>query len=225
MSRKWIACLLLAGLLIGCTMACSRGSSEIASMSSSTEEAETTSPREPGEQIVTVSTIDEFLAALNSGTAIHLKEGSYHLDEASDYGKDSDNPAYYWEDIGDGYQLVLNHLHDLIIEGSGKDVTCLLTSPRYANIISFEGCKRIFLNGFTAGHTQGGALCTGGVLDFSDSQEISLSQMGLFGCGIRGVNLYNCRNAAITDSVIYDCSLSGVDAQGCTSLSIQNSEF
>lgn len=225
MKKRIIPCLLLLALLMACFAACRGEAPEIASMSSAPETEDIASFTEEANGPVSVNTIDEFLAALNSSTSIYLEEGSYHLNEAKDYGQDSSNPAYYWEPIGDGYQLVLNHLHDLILLGPDRETTCLLTDPRFANVISFVGCKRINLEGFTLGHTEGGALCTGGVLDFSDCQQVRLSQMGLFGCGIRGMNLYGSTDITVDNCHIYDCSLSGIDAQGCRNINILQTDF
>ncbi len=196
---------------------CADSGEEIASVVNTTEQTEAI-PEVPKIKTFTVSTVDELLAAIGSNTVIELKEGEYHLDEASDYGKDSDNPAYYWEEAYQGYQLVFNHLHDLTIKGSGQNNTAILASSRYADVLSFESCKRINLDGFTAGHSDGAELCSGGVIHLEKCEQIQLNNMGLFGCGTVGVSANNTRNLSMENTKIYDCSLYGLQAANCTNL-------
>ena len=158
MKRKLTALCLLLAMLAG-LCACQKTGNEITGMVTSTP-AETTSAEDPPSvRTVSVSTVDELLAALDSNVIIELAPGTYHLDQARDFGKDSDNPAYYWEDTGSGSQLILNHLHDLTIRGEDPETTSLEICWKFSNILYLSGCKRITLEGFTAGHSEGVDLC------------------------------------------------------------------
>ena len=218
--------LLYAALIVGVFLSgCFVNTFETADTPSTETENISTSVTEGTTGSRKVSDINSFLAALDSNTIIELSEGIYRLDQALDYGKDSDNPAYYWEPVGDGYQLVLNHLHDLIIVGANQENTSLLTAPRFANVISMENCKRIHMEGLTVGHTDAGELCSGGVIQLLDCINTDFRSMGLFGCGIWGFELQRCSDIIIDRCSIYECSYSGVYAQDSGDLRISDSDF
>ena len=129
----------------------------------------------PDAEAVTVSTVDDFLKALGSNKKITLKPGTYDLTTASDYGKEaSGNDANVWSQCGDGYQLTLRNLHDLAILGSGQAQTELCTAPRYADVLYFDTCRNIYLKDMTMGHTEGGEMCSGSVVDLYNCQNIEL---------------------------------------------------
>ena len=180
-------------LLTGCSVKTIENSAMI-----STGESQIDSSLEKTEfRTISVSNVDEFLTALNSNTVIELEDGAYFLNKAQSYGLDSDNPANYWENTDDGLQLVLNHLHDLTIRGSERELTSLMADSRYANILTLEGCKRIFLEKITLGHTTAGEMCTGGVADLDNCQNVSFQNVGFFGSGIRGLYIQDSKGIHI----------------------------
>ena len=220
--KKLLTGLLVLALTLTAFAGCTDSQSEIASLSPSVSE---TLPETPKIKTFTVSTVDEFLAALNSNTVIELTDTAFRLDQASDYGQDSDNPAYYWEETLDGYELVLNHLHDLTIKGAGLEETALLTAPRYSSILFLDSCKRITLQDLTCGHTDGAEPCTGGVIRLYECREIALKQAGLFGCGVVGLDASQSQQVALEKCRIYDCSQNGILAQSVTGLDILGTDF
>ena len=220
--KQTLTAIILFALLTACLCGCQSDSAEIATMTPTESEVTPALPVHSTDKHYRVSTVDEFLAALNSNTVIEMAEGDYRLDQAADYGMDSDNPAYYWEKTQDGYELVLNHLHDLTIRGQGKESTSLLTAPRYANLLYLEGCKRIQLEDLTAGHTDGSELCSSGVIYVARAEDIRLENLGLFGCGIIGIGSDSTENLTVTNTDIYDCSLYAVSAFDVNNLNVQN---
>ena len=161
----------------------------------------------PKEQ-VTVSNVDEFLAAIAPNREIILAAGTYDLSQASDYGKETDSDYYSWRDMSDGYELDIQGVYNLTIRGAGMHVTTIETLPRYADVLHFESCSDIGLTDFTAGHIDGYGECGAGVVFLQRCERVQMSRLGLYGCGCVGLETEECANISIQDSEIYDCSSS-----------------
>ena len=223
MSRAGLALLLTATLLLcGCAGALGPGGEQEAQ--SSSPPAESAAPVEsaapspspiptPEPRDVTVSTVDELLSAIGPNTTITLTEGVYDLSQASDYGVAQSGGYYSWADCFDGSELVISGLSGLSLIGEG-DVT-ISAIPRYADVLSFSGCKDICLSGLTVGHTEAEGECAGGVVDLVAVDGIIISQSKLFGCGVVGVRGNDSTGIQVVESEIYDCSYSAVDLRNC----------
>ena len=218
-----VALALAALLLCGCAGATGNGSSQEtaapeitpAAISTPSPDTEPAASAAPYSRNVTVSSVDEFLAAIAPDTQIFLEPGLYDLSAAGDYGNAS-NPAYYkWEDTYDGYQLVIHDVSNLAIVGSGVGEVTLAAIPRYANVLVFRDCVNPLVTTLTAGHTQEPGFCAGGVLLFERCQAPNISGCALYGCGTVGVSAENCQNLTLRDSEIYECSFGAVSAIGC----------
>jgi len=205
MKRICLFLMLLVLLLTGCSQ----------------EEPATVATISPGPVSVTVGSVDELLAAIDHNTEILLEPGCYDLSTASDYGKETNNPCYAWVDIGDGCQLTVQNVENLTIRGSGKETAELIHQPRYANVLVFQNCSDLLLEGFAAGHTDGGE-CAGGVIHLQNCERADLANLGLYGCGTTGVRSDSCRDVAICGSEIYDCSSNAVQADSTHGLLVEN---
>ena len=175
---------------------------------------------------VHVSTVDEFLDALQSDTCIILDAPVFDLSTASEYSAveaavsrgdwgdtfDGAADSYYWEYAFEGPGLVIEGLQNLTIQAAGEDRTAFVISatPRHANVLAFENCSAVTLSGFTAGHTREPGVCTGGVVLFRNCEDMLVENCGLFGCGTIGVQTDSCRNLQVVNSEIYECSLAGI---------------
>jgi len=160
----------------------------------------------PGGSIL-VRTVDEFLAAIGPDRSILLEGELFDLSTASNYGSVG-GEYYYWQDSHDGPALVIHDLSGLSIGTSHADrtATTLAAIPRYADVLSFRDCDRIQLTDFTAGHTKEPGSCSGGVLNFQNCSEVTLQNMGLYGCGILGIQAANCSSLSVLQTEIYECS-------------------
>lgn len=180
---------------------------------------------EEGRREVTVSTVDEFLSAIDDNTTIKLDAELFDLSTAADYGAYGGG-NYYWINSFDGPSLVINGVENLSIVAE-NDCT-IAAIPRYANVLSFINCKSLVLSGFTAGHTQEPGSCAGGVLDFQDCWGIDIDNCRLYGCGILGISakfsselrvqnteIYDCSQGAISLGNIFDASFEGMDIHDC----------
>ena len=137
---------------------------------------------------IDVKTVDELVAALGPNVTVALLPGEYDLAAAATYGKDTDNPCCRWEQTSEqGYELVVSGVEGLTLRGAGTDETMLLAEDRYANILSFNGCKNVTVTGLTAGHSPAPGYCSGGVLHFVNCTAATVESCGLFGCGSMGV--------------------------------------
>lgn len=167
---------------------------------------ETTEP----ENAVKVTTVDEFLAAIAPDANILLEAGSYNLCDASDYGQKKATGYYTWEEEYDGYSLVIRDVENLTISGSGIHSTQLVTMPRWADVLTLRNCTGVGLSGITMGHIDGYGECSGGVLTVDNSTKVDMNRLGLYGCGVIGLEVYTSTDVTMTDCDIYECSSSAV---------------
>ena len=194
-----------------------------ASPAAETEPTETPTPRiEDGRAVTEAATVDEFLAAIAPDTVIELTGQRYMLTEASNYGTGSGSGYYRW-DTGDGAELVIENVTGLTIRAANRD-TCIVTEPRWVNVLHFIGCEDITLEGFTAGHTDG-AYCSGGVLCFENTKGVTVDGCSLYGCGTEGVTTYSCEDVAVTGSEIWNCSQGAAFIYDSKNVSFDNCDF
>ena len=194
---------------------------------------ESTEETLPPREVVEVGTVDEFLAAIAPNTEILLEPDGYNLREASGYGSASGSDYYRWQEVYDGFELVLTNVENLAIRGSGMHVTLIETEPRYADVIAMENCRNVQMEGITLGHTRLRGECSGGVISLRQSSDIDLQKLGLYGCGMVGLETESVSYVTLTDSDIYECSSSAAnlnDSQdirisGCRIYSIGNEPY
>ncbi|MCR5137143.1 MAG: right-handed parallel beta-helix repeat-containing protein [Oscillospiraceae bacterium] len=160
----------------------------------------------PGSSI-RVTTVDEFLAAIGPDRSIILEGESFDLSTASNYGAVG-GEYYYWQESHDGPELVIQNVSGLSIgtPNADRSATTVAAVPRYANVLNFRNCDRIQLMDFTAGHTKEPGACSGGVLNFQGCSNFMIYNMGLYGCGILGIQASQCTTMKILNTEIYECS-------------------
>ena len=175
---------------------------------------------------VTVTTVDEFLAAIAPNTEIVVDAELLDLSKATGYGK-TNGDYYYWADAYDGPELYIAEVSDLTIRGSGEDHNANVISsvPRYSNVLNFCNCSRVMVSGLTAGHTEEPGYCVGGVLYFLNCQDILVEDCGLFGCGTLGVTAESSKNIQIVNNDIYDCTVGGVELNFCDDVNVDGNTF
>lgn len=175
---------------------------------------------------VTVTTTDEFLAAIAPNTEILVDAEIIDLSLATGYGK-TGGQYYHWQDEYDGPGLYITGVSNLTIRGTGEDHNANLISsdPRYAYVLTFENCANIWVKGFTAGHSKEPGACMGGVLGFRNCQDILVEDCGLFGCGTLGVLGEQSKNMQIVNNEIYECSVGGVEFSSCKDINVDGNSF
>ena len=173
-----------------------------------------------------VSTVDEFIAAIGPDKEIILDAELYDFSTATGYGY-SKGDYYFWEDVFDGPGLVIQNVNNMTIRSDDGDVSkhTIAAIPRYADVLAFKSCSNITVSGFTAGHTKEPGSCAGGVLEFRDSDFITVDNCGLFGCGILGVKTENCSNVTVKNCEIYECSTGGIELWDTFEVTLENNSF
>lgn len=186
----------------------------------------TPAPAEQPGQVVQVQNMDELLAAIGPNVTVELAAGEYQLTAAASYGKDTGNRFCRWETTSEqGFELQITGADGLTIKGAGVDGTVLLAQDRYANVLSFIGCKQLTVEGITAGHNPAPGYCSGGVVHLTGCSDVTLTGCGLFGCGTVGVWATNSNNVLVIGSRIYECSDSAVFADNCRNVQVLGSEI
>ncbi len=223
-----ILALTIAALLLMCTAALAAGPARASAAPSadSPEPAPSNDSALASDELYTaeVSDVDGLLAAIAPDTMILLSPGTYDLSMASDYGQETDSEYYRWEEVYDGYELVIRNVTDLHIAGT-EDDTVISAVPRYADVLSFADCGNITLTGFTMGHTKEQGSCAGGVVHLMGTDGVTIDDCSLYGCGVLGVQAENCWNILVTDSDIYECSDGAVELSSCRSVQFDNCDF
>ena len=179
---------------------------------------------EDGTREVTVSTVDELLAAIGPDTLVHLEAGDYNLANATGYGTQG-GQYYYWTGVHDGPQLIITGVENFHLVGEGKDATKILAEPRYAEVIYFNACENITLAHLTAGHTQAPSTCAGGVIKFQDTEVATINSCGLFGCGILGVTAIGCEDIQVLNTEIYECSNGAASISSSSNVTFDNCDI
>ena len=172
--------------------------------------------------VYTVSTVDEFIAAIGPDREIRLVEGTYDLSTASTYAKETGNEWCYWEGVYDGYELVIQFTNNLTITSAGKDSVTISAAPRYAQVLRLNSCRNVSMTGFTAGHTKEPGACVGGVICLEYDRGVSIRDVGLYGCGVTGVSADNCTDLTVANSDIYECSYNGIQVLNSTGVNVVN---
>ncbi len=225
--KKRISLLLCLSLLLTLTACGANAPTETTVIA--TAEPAMTEPAQaelaPEDGIYTVSTPDEFIAAIGSDRTIHLNGGTFDLTTASSYGGDTGNEKCAWEEEFDGFQLVIRNVKNLTITGDGKAATEIATQPRYAQVLAFQNCENIAVSNFTAGHTPEPGSCVGGVVYLDGCTGVSIRDVGLYGCGIIGVSTQDCRDVTLANSDIYECSFEGVGFHNSSGIRVANCRF
>lgn len=164
---------------------------------------------------VKVNNAKDFLEAIVPGATITLSPGYYNLSEYTEEIWDKEGEEWNQnhpyvklrECYDGGIEVVVQNVDEIFISGDLESdiVTELVVETRYGAVLNFENCNNISMNGLTMGHTQAGA-CDESVITFSNSTDIHLSAMDLYGCGMYGFTAMDgSGNIYVQSCTIRDC--------------------
>ena len=165
---------------------------------------------------VYVSTTEEFIDAIDHGTAVIMAPGVYnvtaylnehYLDEY--WGEES-----LWQPTGtlvdfrhDGPELVISNINDLTIRSADPNAPAeIVCEPRYADVLSFFNCDNLELIDLTLGHTPEQGTCEGDVLKLNGCRNATLTGLDLYGCGAYALTAEDCRYVYCFLGRMHDCS-------------------
>lgn len=181
---------------------------------------------------VEVSDAYEFLSAIASDTEIVLAAGTYNLTEdfqfadLDEYEKwEMDHENVHVNYAPDGNEVFISDISKLSIVAAPDSIVRIVTEPRYADVLNFEGCANIYMSGITVGHTPDKGSCDGAVLEFNSCSNIELRGMDLFGCGTFGLSLYDVDKLNMTNSIIRECSYGILEGYENNNLVFRNCEM
>ena len=120
---------------------------------------------------------------------------------------------------------MLQNVKNLPIRGSGKVNTTLECDPRSASVINLKNCENVTLEDFTAGHTLELGQCSSGVIYLQNCTGVGMNRLGIYGCGMIGLQAADSKDISLTDSDVYDCSSSAVQLASCEDVSISGTRI
>lgn len=176
-------------------------------------------------ETIRVSDVDQFIDALGSNRTILLASGNYDLSKAKTYGRTAGSSCY-WEEVDDGYTLVLDVLSNLTIAGEdGSENVSIVTRPRCAAVIKLLGCSDVNLQGVTCGHIVLPDSCMGAVLDLYGCRNVQIDGCVLYGCGTMGIYANECWKIKTTNTVIKECSICAIEVANSYDIVFDGCEF
>lgn len=175
---------------------------------------------------VRVSDLDGFLAALAPNTVIEIDAEQFKLERAADYGFSYEGSGYSWQkaDLRE-YMLVIRDLNGLTIRSVAESGTAVSTDALYADVLRFENCDDLTLEGLTLGHRAEIGGCQGDVLSLEGCDRVSLRRCELYGCGAVGVNAFDCGKLYLDDCTLRDCQFSAINVTSCTDVQARDCEI
>ncbi len=169
---------------------------------------------------VSVSTADEFIESIGSNRTIKLKAKRFvfsKLNARRFTGSVRLVPVF------DGFQIEISDVKNLRIEG--EVLTKLLTSHRYAYVLSFRNCENIVIDQVEAGHAPIQGYCTGGVFAFYNSKNIQVNNSVLFGSGTEGITLEGVEQAKFDNLTIRSCTYGIMTLKGASEVEFVKCRF
>ena len=169
--------------------------------------------------VITVSNEQEFITAIGPDRIIKLQPKLYNL------SKPTGNNRYVdWEQVHDGWQMIVKDVENLSIEGLGDKRVQIVVQPRYSFVLSFKNVRNLDLDNLDLGHTPEG-YCVGGVIYLDNCNEVCIYDSRLYGCGTEGLRLTNVADFFFQDSSIEECTYSIMTIENSGRIDFENSLF
>ena len=203
--RRWIslcASLLLLAALTACTGTDTKQDPE----PESPPPKEAVEPQEPQEadDTVTVSTAAELVAAIAPDAHIILKPGDYNLSELTEEEIAACTEYVRADVLPD--DLYIYHAPGLKLEAEESGTVRLITEYGYADVVTLVLCDGASLKGLVIGHEIEKGVCDADVLCIDRSENVTVEDCGLFGCGVFGIQTEKADGLTVTGTDIYQCT-------------------
>lgn len=174
--------------------------------------------------VVTVSTVEELVEAIQNRRKIILKGGEYNFSELDisliqnpnlDVLSYTDQPAEY----------TIRNAWNLCLEAAEGEKVVISTEASYGKVLAFECCNDITLRGLTCGHEVEPGFCTGSVIYLLGATDVMIDNCHLYGSGTYGVEAYNSRNLCVERTELYDCTYGLVELSNIEEARFRNCTF
>ncbi len=161
---------------------------------------------------VEVSTVRELVDAVAPDTEILLAPGVYDFSTLD--WRQTMMIYVTVEDVlsGGGFDVVIRDVTNLTLRG-GEGV-CLVTPYRYADVLRFQDCTHVRVEGVFAKHDVEPGYCLGDVLEFDDCKYVTVKDCTLDGSGTYGVSTRGTNWLRVEDCVVSNCSYGAFDFSG-----------
>lgn len=171
---------------------------------------------------VVVNSTDDFIKEISSNKIIKIKTNKILLSELKGLISNSNVNK---EAVFDGDKIVIEDVENLSIIGESSEFVKILTSVRYAHVLSFKNCKNITLENLEAGHAPGKGYCVGGVFEFNNTKKVKIKNSVLFGSGTEGLTLTTVENGTFENVIIRSCTYGIMTLNLCNKLTFTNCRF
>ena len=174
-------------------------------------------------ETITVSTAEEFVNALGSDRTIVIDApGPLNITPVVEkliadnkirkydfYNGNNNFTGLGYYNMFDGPGLAVVGFKNLTIEsatrGDWGGRAEILSSPRQADVLTFNSCAGISLYNLSLGHTNTGE-CECGVVTLFGCREVTINECDLFGCGTEGLFIKESTDILVQNTVVRDCS-------------------
>ena len=174
--------------------------------------------------VVTVSTVEELVGAIQDRRKIILKAGEYNfsdLDVSEVQNPKLDVLSY----VDEPAEYTIKNVRNFCMEAAEGEKVVISTESPYAKVLAFEGCADITIRGLTCGHEVEPGYCTGSVIYLYDSYNVGIDNCRLYGSGTYGVEAYQASTLWVEDSELFDCTYGLVELSSVDVASFRNCTF
>ena len=174
--------------------------------------------------VVTVSTVEELVEAIQDRTKVILKGGEYNfssLDDTEIQNPKLDAISYYDEPA----EYTIKDLHNFCMEAANGEKVVVSTASPYGKVLAFEGCDNITVRGLTCGHEVEPGYCTGSVIYLSETNNVMIDDCHLYGSGTYGVEAHNSRALHVEGTELFDCTYGLLELDNVTAARFQECTF
>ena len=183
---------------------------------------------------VRVTTLEELFNAVADRTTIFLDvEAGTVLDFSTlDWSKvENDHVALETDvdtrDMGYGesphpeaFDVIIHDVQDLTISAPAGVI--FSTPWAYADVLKFENCRRLTLEGLTAVHDVEPGFCVGDCLQLEDCRDVRVTGCTLDGSGAYGLQALDCAGIVLEDCEISHCTYGAVSLTGCREVCLRD---
>ena len=180
-----------------------------------------TLPLLQAQQPVSVTTIDELLAALGHNQTIQLQPGEYDLGLSDTVA----GPFHHWECGFSKRELHITGVQGLTIQGQRHKKATLASEMVYGFMVVFEQCNNLSLASLTFARGSQNPESQGGPLQLIHCNNVGLTDMQLHSNRQDGLRLVECNKLRIAASRIDHCHGAIVVLDRCSVVMFADCDF